>query len=313
MTERSTDAATWSSREWEVDLLHATSGGRDSDLRHLGSLDEYVEVQVANSSNATTARISFKDGLERIIDWWQPDPLGKPVQTFRMIELIFAYAPQGGFEKALSILNRWPERQLRTRIPFTAERDADLYLESLRALEKYFPATPHKETTAYRLYVATLKEQIIRPLYAAYSAARLMALGELRLKDDLFAEWIIGHPQTIAVLVQTFVSDQRDTIVTEDLTELYHRCHAAAKLIEFRAAVRDCGGSITSTSAGGTRGVEIWFGERRIALTQSASQMRDMLKTMVDNNVFQKQMERVTPLSLGSADDGLLFQTYREH
>jgi hypothetical protein len=312
MTEPSTDAATWSAREWEIDLLHATSGGRDADLRHLGSLDEYAEVQIANSSDATIARISFKDGLERLVEGWQPDPLGKPVKTFRMLELIFAYAPQGGFEKALSILNRWPDRTLRTRIPFTAERDADLYLESLRALEKYLPATPLKETTAYRLYVATLKEQINRPLYAAYAAARLMALGELRLRDNPFAEWIISHPQTIAVLVSTFVSDPRDTIVTEHLTDLYHRCHAAAKLIEFRAAVRDCGGSISSASSGGARGIEIWFGQRRIALSQSASQTRDMLKTMVDNNAFQKQMDRVAPPSRGLADEELPLQTYRE-
>jgi hypothetical protein len=312
MIDRSTDAATWACRDWEVELLHATIGGRDADLRHLGSLDEYVEVHIANSSNTVAARITFTDAVERLIDGWQPDPLAKPVQTFRMLELIFAYAPRGGFEKALSILNRWPERRMVMRIPFTAGGEADLYLEALRALEKYFPATPHRETAAYQVYVATLKAQISRTAYATYAAERLMALGELGLQDDTFADWVMSHPETIRVLVHTFVADQRDTLVTEHLTELYHRCHAAAKLIEFRAAVRACGGSVTSANAREGRAIEIRFGQRRIALTQSPSQMRDMLTAMVDNNVFQKQMERVTPASHEPTDGEITLPTYRE-
>src|SRR5436309_892415 len=104
--------------ECEEEIVRATRGARDDDLRHLGTIDEHVRVLIANSSDPVLTRINFEHAIEHRVQLWQPNPVAEPLSTLHMLDLVRAWTPTGGFEKSFYLITRWSSAPLICPVPF---------------------------------------------------------------------------------------------------------------------------------------------------------------------------------------------------
>lgn len=229
--------------ECGAEIIRAMRGKRDDDLRHLGTLDEYIRVLIANNTDPVVTKIHFEHAIENRIQLWQPNPIGEPVPMLHMLDIIRAWTPKGGFEKCFSVITRWSNTPLVAPVPFTKGRTADLRLRTLLVLERYIPVSPQNENAAYVTYVAHLKKLLEDGKYRLYGARRLKDLGVIRLNDDSIVSLLDENPAYIAALVELAIDERdNDTTPAERMTALYAKCKARGLLLEFQNAVTELGG-----------------------------------------------------------------------
>lgn len=258
-----------SALDWETELEVALSGGRDSDLRYIGTLDEYVRVGIANSIDPATSRINFRQSLERSIEFWHPDPVGEQRRTLHMLDLIRAWTPSRGFDKVMEMMSRWGAQALDCRLPFS-KRTIDLRQRGFSALERYFPVSPLKENAAFAAYVELLETYLERDHYRVYAAQRLTVLGIVDLANDSVIQLLDKHPLAISAFIELALQNETHEEATTALTSLYAKCKAHGRLIELKNGVKALGGQAEVFE---DRVVEIHLRGERYQLNQSTGEI----------------------------------------
>lgn len=227
--------------EWEMEIERAVAGYRDADLRYLGSVDEYVNVAIANSIDPLAARVSFRHALDRVMQSWHPNPVTEWMRTYHLLELLRAWTPAQGSDKTLDLMTRWSAALDREQEQ-ARDRAVDLRKRALSVLERYFPR-PQPANPVFAEYVTLLKSHLQRERFRVYAARRLRDLGVVRTSDDSFIDVVPERALAIAAFIDLALDEAgSDEQAALSLVSIYTQCNAYGRSNEFEDAIKKLGG-----------------------------------------------------------------------
>lgn len=232
--------------DWRVDLRRLVAGKRDAAIEHLGSVEEYINVNIAEADDEEVAEEAFRHALEALLLTWRPTARGEEHKAARMLELINTYRPPEAFQKVIELV-RWVKLFEKTDETGAGEEGDDLRLQGLVALENYYdspPRPPEDESKAYKSYLSLLEEDLESRLRCGYALRRLVELGVVELSGEKVRMLIDRNPRTLRELVNLLLDENRRTKAERDLRLVYIECLEAGEQVEaeFERAVVSCGG-----------------------------------------------------------------------
>jgi hypothetical protein len=254
---------------WKDEFRAILAGRRANRLRHLGGVQEYVEVLLANAAHPRDARDTFAEALEEFVHQWQPAKFHQVHQLEIIFDLLAAFTPYTGFIKVAEQLRVWAEFQ-----PLSidgrqvdATTTAALRRRALDVLRAYFPVAPPDPTPAFRSYVAILEDNLSSPVHCGRALARLVDLHIYELEGNDVRAVLRSHPAAMRDLVEYAFQPVNSTrldrmlsqlygIVTETGTEVEE--HFTGALKRFQAVLRDeRNRSVIALGAGGEISLEL--------------------------------------------------------
>ncbi|MGA8429282.1 MAG: hypothetical protein WB729_05645 [Candidatus Sulfotelmatobacter sp.] len=179
--------------DWELVLGAVIEGLLQDDLERLGSIDDFVETNIANCKHPTISRVAFRSALEHEVSAWQPDERAPADNVERQLRLISAFTPPSGFHKVLGQLEQRGHFILKDQQ--VESRSASVNDLACFALESYFSAPPQElsQFPAFESYVAFLKAQAEFGHLRGHACRRLFELGIWTVHDKLAVELISVH------------------------------------------------------------------------------------------------------------------------
>jgi hypothetical protein len=235
--------------DWGIDLRKLVNGEREDALEHLGGIEDYIEVMLAEADDISLAEQAFNTALEKLVQTWQPTAVESEEQASNILELIRSYTPPPGFVKVIEYIH-WLNQFAATRdIEAVRRRDEDLHLKALVALEGYYgtaPQPPEDESAAYRTYIDILKEDFESPVRCGYALRRLLELKVAEFGEDVVNAIIYKNPTALKELVSMLLDPNRKSMLEQSLAFIYIICLEAGDEaeVEFGQAVIFCGGHI---------------------------------------------------------------------
>lgn len=186
---------------WIDEFRAILYGSRESRLHHLGGIQEYLEVLLANSINYPSALSTFHAGLREFVMEWQPAKFQSVEYVELMLDLLAAFTPDPGFAKIVEQLRVWGEFT-----PIGAD-PTDIFRLRRRALEVlrlYFPVAPPARGDswpAFQSYVAILRDNLVNPDQCGLALVRLIDLHTLELGSDDVQMVLLSNPDAMMDLV----------------------------------------------------------------------------------------------------------------
>jgi hypothetical protein len=211
---------------WALELWSIVLGDRDFAIERVGSVPEYVDVLIAEGTDAATTRASFAAALRDVVQVWQPDRRAPDSHTLRLLQLVNVYTPPEGFQKLVRLV----EALMASAMDGSqAGRDstASVLRLALAALHRYYtspPTTPPWEGDAYATYIRLLRAQLSASGLAASAVARLYELNQLALQSEDVRRIIVETPDAVTELLRVILTPSRRIDVAVELGLLYGTC-----------------------------------------------------------------------------------------
>ena len=238
---------------WGIDLRKLIGGYREHALLHLGSVEEYVEVNLEEAIDSEGAAHAFHEALEKLVQTWQPSVADDQFNIALLLDLIAAYTPVGGFNKVVELIRRIRYfEDTPSYEDIIASRD-DLLLKAFVVLESYYrvaPKSPEDSSPAYKTYVDLLRGELLNSKRRGYALRRLIELKVIELKSNEIKLFIEKTPSVLRELVNLMLDPNRRIEAEDDLTRVFALCLSIGDeaVWEFVQAVSLCGGKFESLS-----------------------------------------------------------------
>jgi hypothetical protein len=216
---------------WQQELEKVLLGKRDHIVDRHRSIQGYVEVLWAQSSNAALAERTFRGALRKVVRDWRPSIPRSEYYFAAILELIGAYTPPSGFIRVLGHIQRWGYFGRNVTGPTTGR---DLHLKALIALQNYFPTAPAlaQDAPGFNPYVVMLHEMVKDPTYSGHSARRLIELELLQLSDQEVVDAIRQNVETLRELIPTLLKTSRRSRAPRDLALIYYQALATGENVD---------------------------------------------------------------------------------
>ena len=236
---------------WKDELRAIVGGNRENRLRHLGGVQEYIEVLQANASDVRAARETFDEALTEFVSHWQPARFQPVHEIELMLDLLTAFTPYTGFLKVADQLRVWEEFSALASdgLEADASTTAALRRQALDVLRSYFPvAPPDPSLPAFRSYVEILEDNLENPVHCGRALARLLDLHIFSLDGEEVRTELGRHPHAIRDLVEYAFQPVNSARLSRILPQLYRTVtetgprveeHFTGALNRFQAVIRD--------------------------------------------------------------------------
>jgi len=227
---------------WRAEILRVLTGEREFAILQLGSPVEYVENQIAASSDAVDARCCFFDGFEQLIQTWQPTRPEPHLFLVHMLDLLAAYTPLSGLSKLLGALERWPSLPTTYTTPAGVRRN--LQRRALNILAAYYsvaPVPPANREPPFLNYVNLLRRHLLDSNYAAYAVVRLLELELLQTRSAEIGRLVTHDPQSVATAVSVLLRENWRSRVARDIGGLFSHSLIRHQLDRFRGTLKENG------------------------------------------------------------------------
>src|SRR5262245_39631958 len=116
---------------WEAEIRRVLIGQRENALTGLTGPPEYLEALQKRADDEALARTSFNEALRNVVQSWQPARSESATYVSRLLDVVGAYTPPGGFIKVLGFVNRHRNVGEDIYAPDRQASGEDLYLKAL--------------------------------------------------------------------------------------------------------------------------------------------------------------------------------------
>jgi hypothetical protein len=220
---------------WKAEIEQIVSGERDNYIeRWKGSIKIYVESELfpplEKENREKYARVSraFLTALNETISEWNLSLLREKEYFACLLEMIRAYTPDTGFEKAIGFLQIWGKRLDEIPVFGGYNSNTDLIQSALFALDAHFSVPPQnaRKNKSYQIYLQLLRDYMFVPEYSGYAAVKLLTLKEQDLSDTIYYDAIKNsHLVLDALCFDLFYERKKDFVA--DLTQIAEFVFAA--------------------------------------------------------------------------------------
>jgi len=171
---------------------------------------DYFTSMFTRTAHARRAQQAFLAALKDIVQPWQVDEREAADADVRMLRLIEAFLPAGGFDKAVDTLRRHLDDG------GTDARSAAIADAALAVLAKTYRRPPPRtqKDPAFTLCIALLHE-LARDSVAGPGAIRhLIRLDQANFLDSAFAAAVVNASETIVAAVDAAIEPRNDQQLT---------------------------------------------------------------------------------------------------
>ena len=227
---------------WGRALLMLLHGAYDALLIQLGSPEEFVRVNVAESSDLALAENEFGIALEHLVVQWQTSAVAPVPYVERILSLVAAFTPPSGFHKILG--------QLETAGGFFVEPQEErssLLQRALIALQNYYQVHPSPEASdlSFIAYTAFLGTRLTDdPRVAPHACKRLLELGLITAKSDEFKLVLTQQPVELLTEVLREYLFFRTSLRASVISDVYRQCLITNHTTDFQDIIERFGGRV---------------------------------------------------------------------
>jgi len=215
-----------SSQNWHEELHLVIEGLRAADVERIGSVEEYVERLLFDTSAHSQSEDFFAEALNDIVTAWQPDRSSRPYRIRALLQLISAYTPPAGRDKICDFIESWIERKDLEK----PEDEWRLRRLSLNAIVRYFKVAPpnHEHSEPFKRYVRLLRRLLDHETFAAHAVARLIEVSAMDFSETGIVERL-GQPDFLSRLVEYFRPTLLANAANDALKTIFALCVSAGK------------------------------------------------------------------------------------
>jgi len=231
---------------WKRKLYSLINGESDETLSRLGSIEQYVRVLLAESTNPD-AKYCFSEALSHIIQEWTPNVMEPAERLYNTLQLIAAFTPAVGFTKTLDYLNSCGSIKRSGERVASEYQLVDLYKRGLLALARYYPNAPqHSQSDqGFLAYTQLLEKNLEDQRYAGYVVGKLLDLNLLDIKSKKISALLLSSDDVFAEVFEGLIDAADDPedlkSVEAKLGDLLVICAQSDNLEKFRSAAASLG------------------------------------------------------------------------
>ena len=266
--------------DWKLALQRAFDGKRNAALDRLGSLDELIRVDIANSADASVSTVELHKALDEILPTWNWRPTAQLRMTAMILDVLRAFQPRLGGPKTVELLHRW--RSGSSILEVYPGRSVNVRLLALRVLESDYP-TPLDNSREWDAYIRLLYELLARTEQPAYLFTRLREADGNEFQARM--QSVIADTPVLTALVNKLIADGSSRYA---LSFLYGLC-IPDRVAEFEHAVEQAGGRMEEL----VEMAMITVAEKTIAVEPTDAEMLEAIQTA--SNQFMVRLDMVVP------------------
>jgi hypothetical protein len=179
------------------------------------SAAEFFRERLARAANPRKAERALGGVLKQVVDAWQVDGREPSQDDIRMLYLIEAFTPPGGFDKAFDVLVRHLELERADEISQATSQAA------LAVLTKTYRRRPPQalKDQAFTVYLSLLHRLVEDPFNAPVAIRQLVRFGEADFNDPLFGAAVLRTRETVTAVADAALDPRNDTLLTWLLNE----------------------------------------------------------------------------------------------
>lgn len=210
---------------WKLELHYVVNGGRDEQLFRAGNAGAYVRTLWAEMNDEVVACARFHEALNEFIQEWTPWAGERASVLSNILSLVGAFTPPAGFTKIAGYFTYGDWSHLKAVPHAGTGIELDLQLKALATLRSYYRVAPVDESkAAFKTYLRILRQNLARPQYFGFAASQLLALGQIKTDDAVFAEGLKRWPHSLHEIIPPLLSPHYRETAQYDLGKIYSYC-----------------------------------------------------------------------------------------
>jgi hypothetical protein len=171
---------------------------------------EFFGARFAGSANPRREERAFVAELREFLQPWRIEDRNPSPQDARLLRLVSAFTPTGGFDKAVDALHRHIDLGANDALA------ADIAEAALSVLAKTYHRTPPRAQNdpAFAQCVALLRELADDRIAGPSAIHHLMRLNQVNFQDADFAAAVVKFSETITAAVDAAIEPRSDQHLT---------------------------------------------------------------------------------------------------
>lgn len=208
---------------WELEIRRVLLGNREQAVIRLGSVSEYCEVILEESTDYAAALTMFHEAFRNIVYAWHPTRPETGDFILKMLELISAFTPPEGFSKILEFIREGHRFGENATGQVSIEGARETHMKALMALS-YYPLSTGDQRYGILPYTEALRSHLEEDDFCAYALRRLYELGVVKLDSEEVTSAIERDANVIDDLVSTILERRKGISLSTNLSTVYAQC-----------------------------------------------------------------------------------------